>query len=168
MSAAESWRPVRGYEGVYEVSDLGRVRSVARTTQRGSHALRLQGAVLNPNLGTDDKYRVNLSRNGFVRQVRVHRLVLEAFVGPCPVGLEGCHNNGIGKDNRLTNLRWDTPSENQLDKVRHGTHHYSKRDHCSYGHEYTPDNVYSGGKSRQCKTCARRRARESKKRAARV
>lgn len=52
----------------------------------------------------------------------VHRLVLEAFVGPCPEGMEGCHNNGDPADNRLANLRWDTKSANAKDSIRHGTH----------------------------------------------
>lgn len=50
---------------------------------------------------------------------QVHRLVLEAFVGPCPAGMVGCHNNGDHTDNRLENLRWDTPSANNLDRIAH-------------------------------------------------
>lgn len=51
----------------------------------------------------------------------VHRLVLESFVGPCPDGMQACHNNGDPKDNRAENLRWDTPSNNQADRHSHGT-----------------------------------------------
>lgn len=51
----------------------------------------------------------------------MHRLVLEAFVEDCPDGMEACHQNGIRDDNRLENLRWDTRSENQKDRFRHGT-----------------------------------------------
>lgn len=51
----------------------------------------------------------------------VHRLILETFVGPCPKGMVACHNNGKRDDNRLENLRWDTISNNHLDKVKHGT-----------------------------------------------
>ena len=51
----------------------------------------------------------------------VHRLILETHVGPCPVGKEACHNNGIRTDNRKDNLRWDTRSNNHKDKVVHGT-----------------------------------------------
>lgn len=51
----------------------------------------------------------------------VHRLVLEAFVGPCPDGMECCHNNGVRSDNRLENLRWDTRKANGQDRIKHGT-----------------------------------------------
>ena len=51
----------------------------------------------------------------------IHRLVLETFVGPCPAGMEACHNNGDPTDNRLENLRWDTHSNNAKDAVQHGT-----------------------------------------------
>lgn len=62
-------------------------------------------------LGKRDKYQVAL----------VHRLILEAFVGPCPDGLIACHNNGIPGDNRIENLRWDTHKSNTYDRVSHGT-----------------------------------------------
>lgn len=52
----------------------------------------------------------------------VHRLVLETFIGPCPIGMEACHNNGIKIDNRLENLRWDNKCENVRDSIKHGTH----------------------------------------------
>lgn len=51
----------------------------------------------------------------------VHRLVLEAFVGPCPPGMECCHENGITSDNRLTNIGWGTRKKNAADRIRHGT-----------------------------------------------
>jgi hypothetical protein len=65
---------------------------------------------------------IRIRYTGSVRNVTVHRLVLEAFVGPCPPGMEGCHNNGDTFDNRLENLRWDTRVANHGDKRSHGTH----------------------------------------------
>lgn len=64
---------------------------------------------------------VGLMREGRQFSRRVHRLVLEAFVGPCPEGMEGCHEDGNRSNNRLTNLRWDTPAANEADKLIHGT-----------------------------------------------
>ena len=51
----------------------------------------------------------------------VHVLVLTVFIGPCPEGMEGCHEDGDFTNNRVDNLRWDTHQENQRDMVRHGT-----------------------------------------------
>jgi hypothetical protein len=54
------------------------------------------------------------------RNYYTHRLVLLAFVGPCPEGLEGCHNDGDPSNNRLDNLRWDTRESNMADQIKHG------------------------------------------------
>lgn len=91
----------------------------------------------------------------------VHRLVLEAFVGPCPEGMEGCHGDGDPTNNSLGNLRWDTATSNQLDKVRHGTHHNAAKEACIHGHPFDSGNTYirSDGK-RQCRTCTLRRQHE--------
>src|SRR5262245_28162285 len=58
---------------------------------------------------------------GRLRAFYVHRLVLEAFVGPCPPGQTACHNDGDTANNALGNLRWDTRTENMADKKKHGT-----------------------------------------------
>jgi hypothetical protein len=63
---------------------------------------------------------IHLSRSKQVSRL-VHRLVLETFTGPCPHGMEACHEDGNPANNRLDNLRWDTPVANNADKVRHGT-----------------------------------------------
>jgi len=66
--------------------------------------------------------QVTLVRNGTKHRRRIHRLVLETFVGSCPKEMEGCHNNGNRADNQLNNLRWDTRRNNTLDTVKHGTY----------------------------------------------
>ncbi len=72
---------------------------------------------------------ISVRRFGVLKNLATHRLVLEAFVGPCPDGMEGCHNNGNKLDNRLVNLRWDTRSSNITDSYnqrghRSGESHY--------------------------------------------
>jgi hypothetical protein len=146
---AEQWRSIPNFADHYEVSDAGRVRS------------RHTGHVLHARQNGKGRAQVDLYREGARTTVEVHRLVLLAFVGPCPVGEEGCHNDGDHTNNRLSNLRWDTRRENNLDAVRHGTHPWAKRTHCSQGHEYTPDNTYvepSG--TRRCRVCLARRRRK--------
>lgn len=123
----ERWLPVLGFEGHYEVSDLGRVRSVARTlryeqrtasgrliTKTRHHPAR----VLQPGTVKSGHQLVMLGR-GHPRLV--HRLVLDAFVGPRPPGMEALHGDGDPANNRLRNLRWGTRSENVRDAIRHGT-----------------------------------------------
>lgn len=124
----ENWKPIKGYEGLYEVSSLGRVRSLDRLNSRG-HSI--AGRVLSPGpCGPDLAYRmVRLSKGGVARACAVHRLVLETFRGPCPEGMEACHGNGNGADNRLENLRWDTSKRNKADKRAHGTVPVGERHH---------------------------------------
>ncbi len=66
-------------------------------------------------------YVVSLLMDGKQKLFYVHRLILEAFFGPCPSGMQCCHNDGNRRNNRASNLRWDTPSANALDKFKHGT-----------------------------------------------
>lgn len=150
--SVEQWRPVVGYEGSYEVSDLGRVRSLDRTTRDGK---RLRGCVLKPFVMPSGHLRVGLSR-GEGRTKKVHRLVLEAFIGPCPPEMEALHRNGVPGDCRLVNLRWGTKSEDARDQIAHGVHSMARKTHCPSGHAYSPENTYvhpSGG--RRCRTCTR-------------
>ncbi|WP_430228026.1 NUMOD4 motif-containing HNH endonuclease [Paraburkholderia tropica] len=118
----EQWKSVVGYEGFYEVSDLGGVRSLDRPGGRGCSDAVRHGRVLKPFVDSGNGYlAVNLSKCGKARKRTVHTLVLEAFVGPRPMGMEGCHGDGDRTNARLGNLSWDTPSKNWDDKRRHGT-----------------------------------------------
>jgi len=159
-SAAESWKPVLGYEGFYEVSDQGRVRSLDRVISApgrwGQRLIRYSGRVLAPRLDPGGRLRVQLSRDGVQEDRKVHRLVMRAFIGECPEGQEVCHGNGDSKDNRLINLRYDTHSANELDKLAHGTHAMARKTHCKHGHEFTPENTYAQtGGGRGCRACKR-------------
>lgn len=108
--SAERWLPVVGWEGLYWVSDHGRVRSSYHPDKIISGGKVGRG------------YRMfQLCRDGKITRVCVHRLVLLAFVGPCPLGYEGCHNDGKAWNNHISNLRWDTHKSNQADRRKHGT-----------------------------------------------
>lgn len=120
----EVWKPIAGYPG-YEVSDLGQVRSWRSRNGKGMaktpHLLTPLPFVGRPYL------RVSLMLDGKASYHRVHRLVLQTFVGPCPDGLEGCHNDGNPRNNALSNLRWDTKASNFDDQVKHGTRHTGEK-----------------------------------------
>ena len=119
MSEKETWKPVVGFEGLYEVSDLGRVRSL----------LRVRPKILQPGVGRGGYQIVSLYRRGTKKSKTVHALVLGSFVGPRKIGFECCHNNGVRNDNRLINLRYDTTAGNQRDRVPHGTSNRGERSH---------------------------------------
>lgn len=143
----EEWRPVVGYEGYYEVSNLGMVRGAKR---RGS-----SGAPLKPHVNRNGHQTVKLSMAMARRTRYVHHLVLAAFVGARHEDAITRHLNGIPSDNRVENLRWGNAAENAADSLRHGTHANLRKTHCNYGHEYTPENTYiqpSNG-SRRCRVC---------------
>lgn len=122
-TSVEVWKPVVGYEGLYEVSNQGRVRSLDR--QQISQNGRLQqfaGRILKPS-AVGGYPQVGLCVNGKMRLRKVHQLVLEAFVGPRPSpAFDACHCDGTRDNNSLSNLRWDTKKANQADRVIHGTH----------------------------------------------
>lgn len=160
----EAWLPVVGYEGLYEVSNQGRMQSLDRWVRvaykSGIEAVKfLRGRILKQApFGTDRKYLcVNLSKDGEQHTVAVQYLVLEAFVGPRPVGMHGCHSDDNGHNNRLTNLRWDTPKGNYEDREKNGIiHHNSLKTKCAQGHDYTPENtrILPSGR-RRCRKCAK-------------
>lgn len=121
----EEWRPVVGYEGLYEVSSIGRVRSLPRRRQTGAGIRTLRERLLTPKPGLYPT--VSLSRLGDPRTLTIHSLVLIAFVGPAPPGMEACHNDGNKWNSKLSNLRWDTRSGNTNDRVSHGVSNRGER-----------------------------------------
>ena len=115
---SERWLPVPGYEGFYEVSDRGRVRSVRHMTRAGWRG----GRVLKPFPDSDGYLRVNLSCQGEISGLQpVHGLVLLAFAGPPREGQQARHGAGGKLDNRPANLCWGTSLEQSDDKRRDGT-----------------------------------------------
>jgi len=154
----ETWIPVVGYEANYEVSSLGRVRSVERTVSNGVGLRRVRSRVLEQWHRPDGRLSVNLSLENRQRTTLVHHLVLEAFVGGRPENMEGCHNNGNPIDNRITNLRWDTHAANIADAVQHGTHPGTRKTHCKRGHLLAAPNLKPADAEkgrRSCLACAR-------------
>lgn len=110
--STETWKQIENFQG-YEVSNEGRVRS--------------KKCVLKPQKHSGGYQIVSLYIKGKQNIRFVHSLVLTAFVGERPDGYQACHGNGIKTDNRVSNLRWDTPSENQIDRDLQGTGFFGKQ-----------------------------------------
>lgn len=105
----ENWKWIPNYSGMYQVSDMGRVKSFRRYKD---------GIYLRP--GTMNRFGHCSVTRGRKNSQCVHTLVLITFIGPRPLGKEALHQNGIGGDNRLTNLRWGTRAENNIDSAKLG------------------------------------------------
>ena len=150
----EIWKTVP-YDSNYEVSDLGRVRSVDRVVPRKSSSMRLNGRILKPWAGSSGYLQVYLSNR---RVMMVHHLVLDTFVGDRPEGLEGRHKNGKMHDNRSSNLDWSTHSVNIRNREVHGTDWQRSKTHCPRKHPLKePNLVASNLRSgyRLCLACNR-------------
>jgi hypothetical protein len=112
----EIWRPVYSFEGLYEVSDLGRVRRVGKAARNGKG--RGGGAVIGKIRTTHvtpfGYVQVQLYREGKPENRQVHRLVAEAFIGPREAGFEPNHKDGDKTNNAPSNLEWLTRSDNMI------------------------------------------------------
>ena len=124
----EEWRDIPGYEGKYQASTLGRIRSLdrrARIVTHGAETTRLvRGRVLHPEC-TNKLWHVYIRLgigNGGMKSKTwfVHQLVALTFIGPRPDNMEVCHNDGNAANNALSNLRYDTRTENVRDILRTG------------------------------------------------
>jgi hypothetical protein len=114
------WRDVDGYEGYYQVSDLGQVRSLPRLIQQGKRKVFIKGRILKQNSDTNGYQIVVLSKDGIHKSCRMHRIVAEAFL-PNPEGkTEVNHINGNKKDNRAVNLEWNSRKENVIHSQQNG------------------------------------------------
>jgi hypothetical protein len=150
----ERWLPVVGYEGYYEVSDLGRVRGVDRCIWRNERSTFIRGQILTQFLNEKRRPWVTLYRNDKPKTMKVHRVVAAAFLGPRPDGLVTCHADDDPTNNRLSNLRYDTLSANQYDAVRNGRHYRAAKTHCKRGHLLQAPNL-KRHPTRSCLACHR-------------
>ncbi len=119
----EIWKDIEGYEGKYQVSNLGRVRSLDRNVihdsdhRRGAYCKFHKGTILKQSMADDGYFRVSLYDNdGHLKYMPVHKVVAHAFVSGYREGLQVNHINEMRFVNCAVNLEWVTPSEN----VNHG------------------------------------------------
>jgi hypothetical protein len=133
----EQWKWVGGYEGMYEVSNLGRIRSTDRmvrmVSKKGREFMaRKKGRVLRQFFGSSGYLQVCFSKEGRLRTKMVHRLVVKAFLEPIEGKLEVNHSNGDKQNNSLENLEWCNSAENKSHAYLFGLrasgkeHHFAK------------------------------------------
>lgn len=144
----EEWRRVPGYEHTYAVSSLGRIYSRPRPTTAGG--------ILRGSIDNHGYRRVALVQGGKQVTRRTHVLVMLAFVGPPPAGMEILHMDGDKANPRLDNLRYGTHQENGIDTVRHGSNAMANRTHCPRGHVYDQANTLVSRGRRYCRACRRK------------
>lgn len=130
----ETWKAIPGYEGAYEVSDQGRVRSLDRHITApnrwgGVMRRRCRGKILTPvrNLKRGGYQYVTLMCDGNEVKRRVAGLVAAVFLGPRPTNLVVCHKNGNAQDDRADNLRYGTQQSNIDDQLTHGTRLFGEK-----------------------------------------
>lgn len=157
MADGEAWRPIPDWEGIYEVSDEGRVRSVDRLyIDKNGRSMRFRGQIRSQSMSAG--YPVVSLRNGSGKNVarKVHWLVTAAFIGPKPDGLVVRHLDGNRLNNHIENLVYGTHTENRLDSTAHGTNWQANKTHCKNGHPFDEANtIFTRKGSRRCLACKR-------------
>ena len=127
----EIWKAIPGYEGFYEVSNMGRVKSLIRFVNSRNGKRIVKEKILNPAILRIYPY-VSLAKHGNKKGFKVHRLVLEAFIGKCPKDMVCCHGSKGSLVNTLDNIEWGTSKKNNgKDKIRDGKAMYGNRNHAS-------------------------------------
>ena len=132
-NAPEYWCDVNGYEGIYQVSNLGRVRSLDREIKRkNGKKLLIKGQPLKVHLNRRGYLRINLRKDGKDTNHTVHRLVAKAFIPNPEDKPQVNHLNGVKTDNNVCNLEWCTRAENIEHAYRnglmlHGENHYNSK-----------------------------------------
>jgi hypothetical protein len=123
----EIWKDVKDYEGFYQISNLGNVKSLDRVIQKYNNIERritdfkIKGKLLKPKTRKDGYKVLYFQLDGVRKEFYVHHLVIMNFIGERPKGYHICHGDGNRSNNNLDNLRYATPKENTFDSVKHGT-----------------------------------------------
>lgn len=155
----EEWVPVVGHEGLYEVSDQGRIRSMDKVvTTRTNITRNLRGRVLSPVRDETGRERILLTSPAGRKTHLLSRLVLKSFIGDAPEGKPlALHNDGNAGDSSLGNLRWGNHKENSEDSLKHGTHPNKAKSCCTRGHLFKPEDYDESLNRRVCSSCAEER-----------
>lgn len=139
LSDEETWKDIKGYEGLYEVSNLGRIRSLDRyKNTKGRYGIikaKIKGRLLKPCLNHDGYEEIVLSKDGKSKMYRLHRIVAETFINNFDNKNQVNHKNGNKLDNKVKNLEWCNCKDNihhalknNLMKPAKGKEHYMAKE----------------------------------------
>lgn len=153
----EEWRPILGYEGLYEASSLGtRLKRLAHSfVDRSGRTVTRTDRYIKGHPNQSGHVVLRLYKEGMSVNRQMHRLVCEAFHGPAPDGKPlALHRDDNTEDNSAANLYWGDWSDNQRDAVVNGVHGNTKKTHCKEGHPLSGDNLrINPSGSRECVKC---------------
>lgn len=114
----EVWKDIVGYEGLYQVSNLGRVKGLERVVMRGSNFVPVKEKIMTLRFNQRGYLIAHLTKEGVQKQYMTHRLVAQAFISNPENKPQVNHINEVKDDNRVENLEWVTAKEN----INHGTY----------------------------------------------
>ena len=140
----ERWAAIPGYESTYHVSTLARVYSTPRATT--------PGGLLSVAIDNYGYPKVLLVQHGKQKNAKIHVLMMLAFVGPPPDGMEIRHLDG-SRNPRLENMAYGTHKQNGEDAAKHGVNKRGRKPRCIHGHLYDEANTYTWHGQRQCRAC---------------
>lgn len=153
----EEWRDVKGYEGIYMVSSLGRVKSLDRVVERNNgKKARIKGKILSLSKMRNGYLMVSLYKNGNYKNKMVHQLVALSFIRKVKGKNEVNHINHIRDDNKLSNLEWCTHQENMIDAVEFSSGPYQDSHNRLKTHRCVDCGKMITYRATRCEKCAAR------------
>lgn len=120
----EIWKDVVGYEGLYQISNLGNLKSLEKIIHQRKRAYKAKEKIMKPNILTTGYYYANLYKNGVVKKYVLHRLVANAFLPNLLNKPEVNHIDGNKLNNCVSNLEWVTNKENVIHAIKTGLKKY--------------------------------------------
>lgn len=150
MTDPEVWKDITGYENLYKVSNLGRIKSMAKSWVCGTSRLCSKGETILKKVNVNGYHAVSLWKNGKLYRPTVHRIVAIHFIPNPHNKREVNHKNGIKTDNRVANLEWVTPAENQKHAYATGLNRRHRKGEGPYYWVRGDKHHFTGKKGKEC------------------